>query len=84
MTATDAGQAADVVTRALDSDVLAQQRAFWVARHFGDISAGASMRRFVEATTEIVGYGREQVSRTEQRAAELAGTAVGPDPSPTS
>jgi hypothetical protein len=78
--AEDAGRAAEVVARALEGDALAEQRAFWIARHFGDVSPGASTRRFVEASTELAAYGAEQVRRTEQAAAELASRQLGPEP----
>jgi hypothetical protein len=80
LTAADAGLAAEVVDRALADDVLAEQRAFWIERHFGDVSPGASTRRFLAATQELVAYGAEQVRLTEQRAAELAARHLGPGP----
>ncbi len=82
LTADEAGSAADVVARALADDRLAEQRAFWVARHFGDVSPGASMRRFLAATAELVAFGAEQVRRTEQAAAELAARPLGPGTGP--
>lgn len=82
LTADEAGAAADVVARALAEDRLVEQRAFWVARHFGDVSPGASMRRFLAATAELVAFGAEQVRRTEQAAAELAARPFGPSSGP--
>jgi hypothetical protein len=79
LTAEQAGAAADVVARALADDTLAGQRAFWIARHFGDISPGASTRRFIEATAELVAFGANEVRRTEALAAELAARTLGPD-----
>ncbi len=78
LAAADAGHAAELVARALDDDTLAGQRAYWIARHFGDVSKGASMRRFIEATAEIVEYGAQQVHATQQRAADLATRTIGP------
>ena len=78
LAAADAGHAAELVARALDDDTLAGQRAYWIARHFGDVSNGASMRRFIEATAEIVAYGTQQVHITQQRAADLAARTIGP------
>jgi hypothetical protein len=78
LTAQEAPQAGDVVARALDDDTLGAQRAFWIARHFGDVTPGASLRRFLEATGELVAFGAEQVRRTEQAAAELAARPLGP------
>jgi hypothetical protein len=80
LTADGAGTAADLVGAALRNDTLATQRAFWIERHFGDISPGASTRRFIEATRGIVELGATQVALTEQRAAELAERRIGPEP----
>jgi hypothetical protein len=80
LAAADAGHAAELVARALDDDTLAGQRAYWIARHFGDVSNGASMRRFIEATAEIVAHGTQQVHITQQRAADLAARTIGPPP----
>jgi hypothetical protein len=77
LAAADAGGAADLVDRALRDDTLAAQRAFWIQRHFGDVSPGASTRRFIDATAEIVAFGAEQVRLTEQRAAALAARRLG-------
>lgn len=76
--AAQAGSAAGLVTQALGNDTLADQRAYWIERHFGDISLGASTRRFIDATTELVAFGAEQVRLTEQRAAELTSRDLGP------
>ena len=78
LTVADAGRAAALVAHALDNDTLAGQRAYWIARHFGEVSDGASMRRFIDATAEIAAYGGEQVRRTEQRAAEFSARPIGP------
>jgi hypothetical protein len=74
----DAGNAAELVAHALDNDTLAGQRAYWIERHFGDVRDGASMRRFIDATAEIVEYGAQQVHATQQRAADLAARTIGP------
>jgi hypothetical protein len=80
LSAAEAGLAADLVAHALGNDTLAEQRAYWIARHFGDVSDGASMRRFIQATTEIVSYGAQQVHSMEQRAAEISSRRIGPPP----
>jgi hypothetical protein len=76
--AAQAGQAAEVVANALAGDALAEQRAFWIDRHFGDVTPGASLRRFLDATHELVAFGAAEVRRTEQVAAELADRPLGP------
>jgi hypothetical protein len=78
LTVADAGRAAELVANALDNDTLAGLRAYWIARHFGDLSQGASTKRFIGATAEIVAYGAEQVRTTEQRAADLSARSIGP------
>ncbi len=80
LSAAEAGLAADLVAHALGNDTLAEQRAYWIARHFGDVSDGASMRRFIGATAEIVSYGAQQVHSMEQRAAEISSRRIGPPP----
>ena len=82
LTVADAGRAAGLVGQALADDTLAPQRAFWIERHFGDVQDGASTRRFLAATAEIVDYARAQVSLTELRAVTLAERRMGP-PVPT-
>jgi len=79
LTRDEAGNAAALVARALEDDTLAEQRAFWIARHFGDTSPGASTRRFIEATAEIVAFGADQVQLTEQRRAQLTQRPIGPE-----
>lgn len=74
----DSGSAADLVRRALELDTLHDQREYWIDRHFGDVSRGASTRRFTEATAEVAGFGAEQIRLTGQRAAELAARDLGP------
>lgn len=83
LTAAQAHEAAEVVARALAEDSLADQRAFWIGRHFGDVSPGASTRRFVEATLEVVEHGAAQVALTERRAAQLS-TPTAPPAGPPS
>jgi hypothetical protein len=78
LAAPEAGRAADLVAQALRYDSLAAQRGFWIRRHFGDTSPGASTRRFIEATAEIVQFGAGQVRLTEQHADELAATLRAP------
>ena len=80
LTSADAGRAADLVMDALADDTLADQRAYWITRHFGDISDGASTRRFIAATAEIVEFGADEVARTDRRAAELSARWMGPVP----
>lgn len=78
LTEADAPRAAEVVGHALADDTLADQRAFWITRHFGDVTPGACTRRFVEATMEIVAFGAAQVAQTEQRASDLSARVFGP------
>lgn len=78
LAAADAGHAAELVAQSLDNDTLADQRTFWIARHFGDINEGSSTRRFIEATAQIVAFGTDQVRLTEQCAADIAARPIGP------
>lgn len=78
LTSAEAGAAADLVRRALASDTLHDQRAFWVDRHFGDVSHGASTRRFIEATSEVAEYGEAQIRLTQERTVELEARNLGP------
>lgn len=77
--AADAARAAEVVARVVADDDLADQRAYWITRHFGDVTTGACTRRFLDATEEIVQLGAAQVALTERRAAQLFPPAAQPD-----
>ncbi len=79
----EAGDAADLVARALGHDTLREQRAFWIARHFGDTTPGASMRRFIDATAELARLGADEVERTRARARALHARNIGPGTDPT-
>lgn len=78
LSAHDAGSAADLVNRALAADSLAGARDFWIERHFGDVSPGASTRRFIEAIREVSAFSADAVALTGQRQAELAQRDLGP------
>nr|MCU0297031.1 hypothetical protein [Candidatus Nanopelagicales bacterium] len=67
--AADAGTAAALVARALESDTLRDERGYWVQRHFGDVSPGASTQRFIDATRDVSTYGAAAVAEVEQRQA---------------
>lgn len=78
LTAAEAGSAAARVGEALAHDTLRDQRDYWIARHFGDVSPGASTRRFIDATRDVAEFGAAQLRLTGQRAAELAARRLGP------
>ena len=46
---------ADLVDGWVADDVAREDRARWVAHHFGDVTPGASMRRFLDACEEAIG-----------------------------
>ncbi len=69
LSAADAGTAAALVARALESDTLRDERGYWVQRHFGDVSPGASTQRFIDATRDVSTYGAAAVAEVEQRQA---------------
>jgi hypothetical protein len=66
-----ARDAADLVGSVLSKDEFADQRAYWVQRHFGDTSPGASTRRFIDAAADVARIGAEQLAATRARAAEI-------------
>jgi hypothetical protein len=78
LTAAGAGAAADLVSEALARDTLHAQREYWVHRHFGDVSRGASTKRFIEATAEVAEYGQSRIRATQQRSSDLAARDLGP------
>ncbi len=73
LSAGDAGAAAALVDRALESDTLRDERGYWVQRHFGDVTAGASTQRFINATREVSVYGAGEVAEVERRGGQTTG-----------
>lgn len=66
----EARSAASLVAAVMDSDEFAEQRAFWVDRHFGEVADGASTRRFIAAAADVARIGAEQLALVQQRASQ--------------
>jgi hypothetical protein len=61
---------AELVERWVTDDVARQERARWVEHYFGDVSPGASMRRFLDACEEAIVLRDKLVTAKRDRLAE--------------
>lgn len=61
-----ARSAASLVASVMESDEFADQRAFWVDRHFGEVADGASTRRFIAAAADVAEIGAQKLAEVER------------------